>query len=67
MPEYYPNKQFSSQVSEDLSRVSGCADTGLVIDISGGDTSKFADRLMNENENKEVLKPFNNIVKVIGG
>jgi hypothetical protein len=49
-----------------MSRVSGCADTGLALDMSG-DTAKFADRLMNENENKEVLNSYTNIVQVIGG
>jgi hypothetical protein len=50
-----------AQVSEDLSRVSACVDTGLALDKSG-DTANFANRLMNENnENikQEVLKSFN--------
>lgn len=68
--EYYgsfsTDKQPAAQVSEEMSRVSGCADTGLALDMSG-DTAKFADRLMNENENKEVLNSFTNIVQVIGG
>lgn len=56
----------SAQVSEGMSRVSGCADTRLALDMAG-DTATFANRLMNENENKEVLNSFNNIVQVIGG
>jgi putative transposase len=68
--EYYQSlsidKPQIAQVSEDMSRVSGCADTGLDLDMSG-DTATFANRLMNENENKEVLNSFNNIVQVIGG
>ena len=53
--EYY--KSLSSdmhqeaQVSEELSRVSACAGTGLALDKSG-DTANFADRLMNENQNE---------------
>lgn len=56
-------------VSEELSRVSACADTGLALDKSG-DTAKFANRLMNENnENikQEVLNSFNKSVQLIGG
>jgi putative transposase len=63
--EYYQSfstdMQQTAQVSEDMSRVSGCADTGLALDMSG-DTAIFANRLMNENENKEILNSFNNIV-----
>ena len=68
--EYYrsfsTDKQPTAQVSEDMSRVSGCADTRLALDMSV-DTAKFANRLMNENENKEILNSFTNIVQVIGG
>ena len=68
--EYYQSlssdKQPAAQVSEDMSRVSGCADTGLALDKSG-DTANFANRLMNENENKEVLNSFNKSVQLIGG
>lgn len=68
--EYYSSfstdKQQTAQVSEEMSRVSGCADTGLALDMSG-DTAKFADRLMNENKIEEVLNSFTNIVQVIGG
>jgi putative transposase len=68
--EYYrsfsTDRHPTAQVSEDMSRVSGCVDTGLALDITG-DTATFANRLMNENENKQVLKSFNNIVQVIGG
>lgn len=68
--EYYrsfsTDKQPSAQVSEEMSRVSGCAGTGLALDMSG-DTANFDFRLMNENENNEVLYSFTNIVQVIGG
>jgi putative transposase len=67
--EYYQSlstdKQQRSQVSEDMSRVSERADTCLALYMSG-DTDKFANRLINENNNKEVLNSFNNIVQVIG-
>ena len=55
-------------VSEELSRVSDGADTGLALDKSG-DTATFANRLMNENENKkqEVLNSFNKSVQFTGG
>ncbi len=43
-----------AQVSEDVSRASVCADIGLALDMSG-DTAIFANRLMNENKNREVL------------
>lgn len=56
----------TAQVSEGMSRVSGCADTGLALDMAG-DTATFAERLMNEHENNEVLNSFTNIVQVIGG
>lgn len=55
-------------VSEELSRVSDSADTGLALDKSG-DTATFANRLMNENnENikQEVLYSFKKSVQVIG-
>lgn len=59
--EYYrslsTDKQLSAQVSEEMSRVSGCADTGLALDMSG-DTANFDYRLMNEIENTEVLNSF---------
>ena len=63
--EYYMS--FSSDmhqtavVSEELSRVSACADTGLALDKSG-DTANFANRSMNENNDnskQKVLKSFN--------
>jgi hypothetical protein len=46
------DKPQSAQVSEELSRVSGCADTCLALDKSG-DTATFDYRLMNENYNKK--------------
>ena len=58
-----------AQVSEELSRVSDCADTGLALDKSG-DTANFANRLMNENNDTikhEVLNPFIKFVQLIGG
>jgi transposase InsO family protein len=71
--EYYqslsPDKPNEERVSEDMSRVSDSADTGLALDLSG-DTANFADRLMNENgENikQEVLNSFNKSVQLIGG
>lgn len=51
----------TAQVSEGLSRVSDCADTGLALDKSG-DTANFANRLMNENNHnikQKVLNSFN--------
>jgi len=68
--EYYMS--FSSDmhqraiVSEDLSRVSACADTCLALDKSG-DTANFANRLMNENNNEKVLSSFDKSVQLIGG
>ena len=71
--KYY--KSFSSdmhqaaKVSEDLSRVSACVDTGLALDKSGN-TANFANRLMsenNENIKQKVLKSFNESVQLIGG
>lgn len=59
------DKPQSAQVSEDLSRVSGCADTCLALDKSG-DTANFDYRLMNENTNEKVLY-FDRSVQVIGG
>jgi hypothetical protein len=59
----------AAQVSEDLSGVSDCVDTGLALDKSG-DTANFANLLMNENgENikQEVLYSFNKSVQLIGG
>jgi hypothetical protein len=56
-------------VSEVLSRVSACADTGLALDKSG-DTATFANRMMNENNDiikQEVLYSFAKNVQVIGG
>jgi hypothetical protein len=71
--EYYTSlssdMHLTAQVSEELSRVSACADTGLALDKSG-DTANFANRLMNENnENtkQEVLNSFNKSVQLIGG
>jgi transposase InsO family protein len=68
--EYYQSfssdKQQKAQVSEDMSRVSDCADTGLALDRSG-DTANFANRLMNENLNQEVLYSFDKSVQLIGG
>jgi hypothetical protein len=68
--EYYQSfssdKPQSAQVSEDLSRVSGCADTCLALDKSG-DTANFDYRLMNENFNEKVLNTFVKSVQVIGG
>jgi putative transposase len=71
--EYYESlstdKHQTAVVSEELSRVSGCADTGLALDKSG-DTANFANRLMNENiENikQDVLYSLEKSVQVIGG
>jgi transposase InsO family protein len=71
--EYYgslsSDKQPTAQVSEVLSRVSDCADTCLALDKSG-DTAKFANQMMNENEEnfkQEVLYSFEKSVQVIGG
>jgi transposase InsO family protein len=71
--EYYQllssDKQQKAQVSEDMSRVSGCGDTGLALDKSG-DTANFANRLMNENDEnieQKVLNSFNKSVQLIGG
>jgi transposase InsO family protein len=71
--EYYQafssDKHQSAAVSEELSRVSDCADTRLALDKSR-DTANFADRMMNENnENikQEVLYSFEKSVQVIGG
>ncbi|HCI55756.1 MAG TPA: hypothetical protein DFI01_07510 [Bacteroidales bacterium] len=63
------DKPQSAQVSEELSGVSDCADTGLALDKSE-DTANFADRLMNENAKnikQEVLYSFEKIVQFIGG
>jgi transposase InsO family protein len=71
--EYYrslsSDKPQTAQVSEEMSRVSDRADTGLALD-SSGDTANFANRMMNENDNKnnqEVLNSFNKSVQLIGG
>jgi len=59
----------AAQVSEELSRVSACVDTGLALDKSA-DTANFANRLMNENNGtikQEVLNSFNKSVQLIGG
>ena len=71
--EYYQSlstdKLQTAVVSEELSRVSGCADTGLALDKSE-DTANFANRLMNENAKnikQEVLYSFEKPVQVIGG
>ncbi|HOU96684.1 MAG TPA: hypothetical protein PLN06_08695 [Bacteroidales bacterium] len=71
--EYYQSlstdKPQTAVVSEELSRVSGCADTGLALDKSE-DTANFANRLMNENNKnskQEVLYSFEKPVQVIGG
>jgi transposase InsO family protein len=49
----------TAQGSEDMSRVSACADTGLALDISR-DPANFAPRVMNETDffNKELLNFF---------
>jgi hypothetical protein len=60
------DKPQSAQVSEDLSRVSDCADTCLALDKSG-DTATFDYRLMNENNNEKALNTFDKSVHVIGG
>jgi len=60
------DKPKSAQGSEDLSRVSGCADTCLALD-KPRDTANFDYRLMNENNNKKVLNTFVKPVQVIGG
>jgi putative transposase len=68
--EYYrsssTDKQLSAQVSEDMSRVSVCADTRLALDKSG-DTANFDYQLMNENNSKKVLSSFDKSVQLIGG
>ena len=71
--EYYhslsSDKPQIAQVSEEMSRVSDRADTGLALD-SSGDTANFANRMMNDNDNKnnpEVLNSFNKSVQLIGG
>ena len=59
----------NTQVSEEMSRVSDRADTDLALD-SSGDTASFANRMMNENDNKnnqEVLISLNKTVQLIGG
>jgi hypothetical protein len=58
------DKPQSAQVSEDLSRVSDCADTCLALDKSG-DTATFDYRLMNEKP--KALNTFVKSVQVIGG
>lgn len=49
----------AAQGSEDMSRVSACADTGLALDMSG-DPANFAPRWMNETNffNKKLLNSF---------
>jgi transposase InsO family protein len=71
--EYYESlsadKQQIAQGSEELSRVSGCVDTGLALDKSG-DTANFANRQMNEmdkNIKQEVLYSIEKSVQLIGG
>lgn len=71
--EYYgslsTDKPQSAQVSEGLSGVSDCADTGLALDKSG-DTANFAFQLMNEsnkNIKQDILNSFEKSVQVIGG
>jgi len=68
--EYYQalssDKPLSAQVSEDMSRVSEYADTGLALDKSG-DTANFDYRLMNENNSEEVLSLSGKTVQLIGG
>ena len=59
----------TAQVSEELSRVSTCADTCLALDKSK-DTANFANRLMNENNKnikQEVLNYFNKSIQLIAG
>ena len=60
------DKQLSAQVSEDMSRVSECADTRLALDRSG-DMANFDYRLMNENNCEKVLSSFDKSVQLIGG
>jgi hypothetical protein len=60
------DKQLVAQVSEDMSRLSASADTGPALDRSR-DTSNFANRLMNENQNLEVLYSFDKSVQLIKG
>lgn len=71
--EYYQSlstdKPQIAVVSEELSRVSGCADTSLALDKSE-DTAIFANRLMNENidnTQQKVLYSFIKSVQDIGG
>lgn len=71
--EYYKSlstdKHRAAIGSEELSRVSDCADTGLALDKSG-EPANFADRLMNENIENNKQKVLNSIeksVQIIGG
>jgi len=68
--EYYQalssDKPLSAQVSEDMSRVSECADTSLALDKSG-DTATFDYRMMNENNREKVLSSLEKSVQLIGG
>lgn len=69
---YFPlssDKPLSAQVSENMSRVSACADTGLALDIFE-DTATFANRMINENKGEarmNNLHYLNKSVQVIGG
>jgi len=66
--EYYESfssdKQQTAQGSEEMSRVPACAGTCHALDIAG-DTTNFADRRINENENE--LNLFEKNVQLIGG
>jgi len=59
------DKPQTAQVSEDLSRVSGCVDTCLALD-KFGDTATFDYRLMNEKNDQPLLNLSNKSVQVIG-
>ena len=71
--EYYESlstyKPQTAQDSGELSRVSGCEDTGLALDKSE-DPANFVYRLMNGNEiniKREVLNSFEKSIQFIGG
>lgn len=61
-----PDKHSIEQVSEPMSRVEACAATRLALDI-GGDTAKFAGRVINDKHNSNILNHFTKFVQDIGG
>lgn len=60
------DKPQTAQVLEEMSRVSAFQDTCLALDIFGN-TATFANRMMNENLDENVLNSFNKSVQLIGG